>query len=57
MLNATNTSALTTSEPAVQSVLQALSEGQVGKAVSLFSDQFTFTDNGGRAWKSQINCV
>ncbi len=46
MLNATNTSALTTSEPAVQSVLQALSEGRVGKAVSLFSDQFTFTDNG-----------
>jgi hypothetical protein len=46
MLNATNTTALTTSKPAVQSVLHALSEGLVGTAVSFFSDQFTFTDTG-----------
>jgi SnoaL-like domain len=35
-----------TSEPVVQVVLQALSEGHVRRAVSQFSNQFTFTDNG-----------
>jgi hypothetical protein len=34
------------SEPVVQVVLQALSEGHVRRAVSQFSNQFTFTDNG-----------
>jgi SnoaL-like domain len=43
-LDGLNNSAPT--EPAVQAVLQALSQGQVGKAVNRFSDHFTFTDNG-----------
>jgi hypothetical protein len=34
------------SEPVVQVVLQALSEGHARKAVIQFSDQFAFTDNG-----------
>jgi hypothetical protein len=34
------------SEPVVQVVLQALSEGHIQRAVSQFSNQFTFTDNG-----------
>ena len=33
-------------EPVVQVVLQALSEGHARRAVSQFSNQFTFTDNG-----------
>jgi steroid delta-isomerase-like uncharacterized protein len=34
------------SGPVVQVVLQALSEGHARRAVSHFSDQFAFTDNG-----------
>jgi steroid delta-isomerase-like uncharacterized protein len=34
------------SEPVVQVVLQALSEGHARTAVGQFSNQFTFTDNG-----------
>ena len=34
------------SEPVVEAVLQALSEGHARMAVSQFSDQFVFTDNG-----------